>query len=51
MPLAAASASITRSMRGPLTEPGQIALARMPCGPSSIATVFIRPMTPHFAAT
>ena len=50
LPLAAASLSITRSIRGPSTAPGQMAFTRMPAGPSSIASVFIKPMTPHFAA-
>mgnify|MGYP003693570407 CR=1 FL=1 len=30
--------------------PGQIALTRMPCGPSSIDSDLVKPMTPHFDA-
>ncbi len=37
-------------MRGPPTDPGQIALTRMPAEPSSIAHVLVSPTTAHFAA-
>ena len=47
--LAAASRATTRSIRGPSTAPGQIALTRTPAGPSSIASVLVRPTIAHFA--
>src|SRR5689334_3961010 len=37
-------------MRAPSTEPGQIALTRMPDGPSSIDSDLVKPITPHFDA-
>src|SRR3954466_8406449 len=37
-------------MRGPATEPGQIALTRMPSPPSSIDNDFEKPITAHFDA-
>src|SRR5258707_770464 len=40
----------TASIRAPATDPGQIAFTRMPCGPSSIDSVLVKPMTPHFDA-
>ena len=49
-PRAAASRRMTSRMRSPSTEPGQIALARTPEGPSSMASDFVRPMTAHLAA-
>ncbi len=45
-----ALAAMTESMRGPLTAPGQMALTRMPSGPSSIARVLVSPTTAHFDA-
>ena len=48
---AAASIATTRSMRSPVTAPGAIALTRTPAGPSSIASVLVNPISPHFAAT
>jgi hypothetical protein len=50
-PATLASAAITRSMRGPSTEPGQIALTRTPNGPSSMASVLVSPTIAHLAAT
>src|SRR4051794_26768820 len=41
---------MTPSILGPPTEPGQMALTRIPAEPSSIAHVFVRPITAHFAA-
>ena len=40
----------TRTMRSPSTAPGAMALARMPHWPSSMASVLVKPMTPHFVA-
>ena len=48
LPLCAARPSKTRWMRGPSTAPGRMALARMPCLPSSIESVFVKPIMPHF---
>lgn len=45
-----ALAWITRSMRGPATGPGRIAFERMPKAPSSAASVWLKPTTPHFEA-
>src|SRR6185437_8426177 len=50
-PRAPASRAMTPRMRSPSTEPGQTAFARTPCGPSSIASVLVRPITAHLAAT
>ena len=50
VPVAAAAAATTRSIRSPSTEPGQIALTRTPNGPSSLASVLVSPITPHLAA-
>ena len=41
----------TRSIRGPSTAPGQIAFTLTLADPNSIASVFINPISPHFAAT
>jgi hypothetical protein len=49
-PRIAASALITRVMRSPSTEPGQIAFTRTFQGPSSAASDLVRPMTAHLAA-
>ena len=49
-PRTAACLRSTCSIRGPATKPGQTALTRMPCGPSSVASVRTSPMTPIFAA-
>ena len=35
--------------RAPATSPGRIALAQDRTGPSSMASVFVRPITPHLA--
>lgn len=35
-------------MRGPSTAPGRIALARVPKLPSSIESVLVKPISPHF---
>ena len=43
--------AMTRRMRSPSTSPGQMALTRMPCGPSSMASVLTKPMSPHLVAT
>jgi hypothetical protein len=40
---------ITFSIRWPSTMPGRIALTRMFAGPSSLARLWVKPMTPHFA--
>ena len=37
-------------MRSPDTEPGQMQLTRTPCGPSSCASVRVRPRIAHLAA-
>src|SRR6185312_10011959 len=49
-PRAAALLANTASIRAPATEPGQIALTRMPSRPSSIASDLVRPITAHFEA-
>ena len=49
-PVLAASAAITRSMRSPLTEPGQMQFTRTLSGPSSWASVRVRPRMAHLAA-
>jgi len=48
LPLTLAIRSMTCSMRGPSTAPGKIALTRMFAWPSSIDSVLVRPMRPHF---
>src|SRR4051812_5514600 len=40
----------TLSMRRPATDPGQMALTRMPSPPSSIDKDFVNPITAHFDA-
>src|SRR6185437_11036624 len=50
-PRASASRAMTLRILSPSTEPGQMAFARTPCGPSSIASVLVRPITAHLAAT
>jgi hypothetical protein len=47
-PLARTVPSKTRWMRGPSTAPGRMALTRMPNSPSSIDSVLVKPMRPHF---
>src|SRR4029450_2928953 len=49
-PRACALFAKTASIRGPATDPGQIALTRMPSLPSSIDSDFVNPITPHFDA-
>ena len=49
-PRACALFAKTESMRGPATDPGQIALTRMPSPPSSIDSDFVNPITAHFDA-
>ena len=49
-PAVAARAPITLFMRSPSTVPGRIALTRTPCGPSSIASDFMRPTMAHLVA-
>ena len=41
---------MTLSMRGPSTMPGRMAFTRMPDGPSSLARLWVKPMTPNLAA-
>src|SRR4051794_20790958 len=47
-PSALALLAMTLSMRGPATEPGQMALTRMPSAPSSIDRDLVKPITAHF---
>jgi hypothetical protein len=47
--VALARVSKTRWMRSPATAPGRIAFARILYSPSSIESVFVNPMRPHFA--
>ena len=49
-PDASASAAMTRSMRSPSTDPGQMALTRMFQRPTSAASDLVKPITAHFAA-
>src|SRR5690348_3090805 len=49
-PRAFALLANTLSMRRPATDPGQMALTRMPSPPSSIDNVFVNPITAHFEA-
>ena len=50
IPRAFAFAVSTFSCRAPATTPGSSAFTRMPASPSSIASDFVSPITPHFAA-
>ena len=50
IPRAAALLANTASIRAPATDPGQMALTRMPNRPSSIDSDFVNPITPHFVA-
>ncbi|MNL41403.1 hypothetical protein D3C87_1638090 [compost metagenome] len=47
MPVVLARAAITPLMRSPSTVPGRMALTRTPAGPSSTASDFMSPTTPH----
>src|SRR5207253_8335327 len=49
-PRALALFANTLSMRRPATEPGQIALTRMPSSPNSIDSDFVNPITAHLEA-
>ena len=49
-PVFSASAAITRSMRSPVTEPGQMQFTRIRDAPSSCARVRVRPRIAHLAA-
>src|SRR5438552_1561458 len=47
--VACARPSNTFSIRAPPTAPGRMALARTPCAPSSMESVLVNPIKPHFA--
>src|SRR5258708_22168138 len=47
-PTAFALAAITRSMRGPATGPGWMALTRILAGPRSMARLLVKATTSHF---
>ncbi len=40
----------TRSARSPATAPGAMALTRMPCSPSSMDSVLVKPINAHLVA-
>ena len=48
LPVAFALPSKTCSSRGPSTGPGRIVFTRIPASPSSIDSVLVRPIRPHF---